>query len=238
MFYEQNKDRINAINSFLSDQLSKDTSKKLIYMRQNLYTLKDLPQYSYKDQYFVDGIIELKDEEVFVDCGAFTGDITERFIKKCPNYSRIICFEPDDRNFEVLKKNSKNWNNVEICKSGLYDINGHGGFRLDNTGMFSSITDSDNDRQISLVTIDGVEACHNATFIKMDIEGSEIKALVGAKETILRNHPKLAISIYQSDSDMLRIPEYVHSLVPEYNIYIRAHNIGVSEAILYAVDKK
>lgn len=69
----------------------------------------------------------------------------------------------------------------------------------------------------------------------MDIEGSELPALEGAKQTILRNKPKLAISIYHSDEDMLRIVEYIHELVPEYKLYIRAHTMGIAETVLYAV---
>ena len=76
------------------------------------------------------------------------------------------------------------------------------------------------------------------SFIKMDIEGSEMDALKGAKETIQKNHPKLAICIYHSNEDMLRIPEFIHELVPEYELYIRAHTMGIAETVLYAIDRE
>ena len=78
---------------------------------------------------------------------------------------------------------------------------------------------------VSVTRLDDVPVCSEATWIKMDIEGAEMQALAGAKDTILRNHPRLTICIYHSDEDMLRIPEYIHNLVPEYKLYIGHHTL-------------
>ena len=72
------------------------------------------------------------------------------------------------------------------------------------------------------------------TFIKMDIEGSEMRALKGAKQIITTYKPKLAICIYHKLDDLWRIPQYIHSLVPEYKFYIRHHSILYSDTVLYA----
>ena len=89
--------------------------------------------------------------------------------------------------------------------------------------------------RIPVVDIDSVPECQNATWIKMDIEGAEMAALKGARNTILRNKPKLTISIYHSDEDMIRIAEYIHELVPEYRLYIRHHSSNKAETVLYAI---
>lgn len=86
-----------------------------------------------------------------------------------------------------------------------------------------------------MINIDAVPECKNATFIKMDIEGMEWDALHGAVETIKRNHPKLAICIYHSDEDMIRIVEYIHEIAPEYKLYVRHHSKREYETVLYAV---
>ncbi len=83
--------------------------------------------------------------------------------------------------------------------------------------------------------IDSVIAGGRCDFIKMDIEGAEWDALHGAKETIIKNKPKLAISIYYSNEDMIRLIEYIHSIVPDYRLYVRAHIMGIAETILYAM---
>lgn len=73
------------------------------------------------------------------------------------------------------------------------------------------------------------------SFIKMDIEGAEMEALKGAAELIRRRRPDLAICTYHSISDLFEIPLYIHSLVPEYRLYLRHHTPVFCETVCYAV---
>jgi hypothetical protein len=83
------------------------------------------------------------------------------------------------------------------------------------------------------------------SFITMDIEGAEMKALKGAEEIILAQKPKLAISCYHQVrgdtytgcSDLFDVPAYIKSLVPEYNILIRHHGDdgAGNETVCYAL---
>lgn len=167
--------------------------------------------------------------------GAFTGDSFMKFIKHCPNYKRIVAFEPDKRNISRLRTKCKNVENLVIIERGMSDITGNGNFSPNVTGMYSQFVEEATGIVVPLVKIDDVQECADATFIKMDIEGAEMAALKGAEKTIKRNKPKLAICIYHSNEDMLRIAEYVHEIVPEYRIFMRAHNMGIAENVLYAV---
>ncbi len=71
--------------------------------------------------------------------------------------------------------------------------------------------------------------------IKMDIEGAELEALKGAKKTIQRDKPKLAICIYHKTEDLWEIPLYIKELVSEYCLYIRHQTFGTGDTVLYAV---
>ncbi len=237
-FYSSNTDRIGAICSLLSDDKSVQTYSKLINMRQ-FYRKEDIPEHSYLDQYFPRDIKEFADnstwgEETFVDCGAFNGDICVQYAKRAKTYKKIYAFEPDRRN--SLQLINRNIANLEVVEAACSDIDGTIRFCESEQSGGSHITeDAQNSNEVPCVKLDSV-ITDRVDFIKMDIEGAEIHALKGAEQLIKKNHPKLAISIYHSNEDMLDIPEYIHSIVPEYRMYVRAHTMGIAETILYCVE--
>lgn len=89
--------------------------------------------------------------------------------------------------------------------------------------------------KIPSATIDDTVGNAEVTFIKMDIEGAEMPALQGAKKTILRCKPKLAVSVYHKPEDFVAIPKFIKSLRDDYKYYLRAYSRTGCETILYAV---
>ena len=85
-----------------------------------------------------------------------------------------------------------------------------------------SIDDFISDNQINKVDL-----------IKMDIEGAELDALMGAKNTILKFKPKLAICVYHKQEDFDTIPRYIDSLNLNYKFYLKHHGITRGETVLY-----
>ena len=73
------------------------------------------------------------------------------------------------------------------------------------------------------------------TFLKMDIEGSELAALRGAERIIREQRPKLAICVYHKPEDMWEIPSFILSCHPDYKLYLRHHSMLADETVLYAV---
>jgi hypothetical protein len=73
------------------------------------------------------------------------------------------------------------------------------------------------------------------TFIKLDIEGAEREALLGAKNIIAKYKPKLAICAYHKPEDVYELAETIASIRSDYNFVLRQHENGVLETILYAV---
>lgn len=237
-FFKRNRNRIDNLMSILEDEKSRVVWGGAIdYRTKRLPIRKGL--YSEYDQYFVKDIIQLEENEVFVDCGAFIGDTIQIFMniaKRNKVSYKIVAFEPDDRNERILNKFFGKRNDIVIIKKGLsneakvllFDQKGTDCSRFtDNESMTAA--------RIQAVNIDAVPECQNASWIKMDIEGAELDALRGAEEIIKRNHPKLTICIYHSDEDMIRIAEYIHGLVPEYKLFVRHHTRYGTETVLYAV---
>lgn len=71
--------------------------------------------------------------------------------------------------------------------------------------------------------------------LKMDIEGAELSALAGARESIRKWKPKLAICIYHKKEDLWEIAEYILGIEPEYRLYMRNYEDTATELVLYAV---
>ena len=71
------------------------------------------------------------------------------------------------------------------------------------------------------------------TYLKADVEGFEIPLLRGAAESIRRYRPKLALSIYHRMTDLIDVPLFVQSLVPEYKMALRHHSLSQEDSVLY-----
>ena len=185
-------------------------------------------------QYFVPDIIGPLKEEVFIDGGAYTGDtITSLYRERGKCWRKIYAWEPDEENRRILEKRCVDYKDVEIIPFGLWNEKTELKF-LAGKEVGSRISESGTE-VVSVDTIDHVCASDKVTFIKMDIEGSELEALRGAADVIRRNKPKLAISIYHKPKDYFEIPFFVKELVPEYRLYIRHHKRSCDDTVLYAV---
>ena len=237
-FYKENSEMVKHISDLLADKMSKNTWEGVLGYRTKRTPIS--PELCLvKNQYFVDDIIRVEDSEVFIDVGAYVGDTIKPLLaqaeEKHVTIKRIVAFEPGDLNYKMLKSFYGERENIELVKKGLSDQTG----TLYFSGSGQSVRLADSTEQgktaVPVTRLDDVPSCSDATWIKMDIEGAEMSALACAKETILRNHPKLSICIYHSDEDMLQIPEYIHELVPEYKLYIRHHTRSKNETVLYAI---
>lgn len=98
-----------------------------------------------------------------------------------------------------------------------------------------SILKSDNTHEVMVERLDDVLSGERITFIKMDVEGSELEALKGAENIIKNQHPKMAICLYHKIEDFWQIPMYIKAIVPEYRFGIRHHcPANFNDTVLYA----
>jgi len=233
-FFDKNAERVNSVVSALADEKSKKIYLGMIKYRQTR-SKEDFPFHAVKErQYFIKEA-KFGKNETYIDCGA-GGTSIDWFLRKCRKYKQIIAFEPDSKQIETLRKHFSNNPRITLINAGVFDKNEEILFSMQGDSTSRVITDNKHDnlaKCIQTKTIDSLNL-EKVSFIKMDIEGAELNALKGAEKTILRDKPKLAICIYHSLEDMIGIAEYIHKLIPEYNLYVRQYDF-VTETVLYAV---
>lgn len=188
------------------------------------------------EQYFNPDFMYFEEEEVFIDAGSCNLDTSKKFVQYAKKVKRIYAFEPDSDNYKECLQNSKCFEN------NILEVIPYGTWSEKKVLCFNATSNSDShitefgEDQINVITIDeAVRGSDKVTFIKMDVEGAELESLKGAKQTIQKDRPKLAICIYHKAEDMLEIPLYIKLLVPEYKLYVRHHSNGAGETVLYAM---
>jgi FkbM family methyltransferase len=239
------QDEINRLMHILEDNRSVDVVKNIIEHRltcnfKYILNITDDCHIDYmsceKKQYLDRDIIKLDDKEIFVDAGSYTGDTITAFINEVKGiFNKIYAFEPDPRNFYELNKIVQKLaykNKIEIMPYGLYDSNTY--FSFDSEKKGSSCISLEGRSKVKLVKLDDI-INEEVTFIKMDIEGAEINALIGARKIIEKFKPKLAVCLYHKPNDLWEIPLFIKSIVPEYKIYIRHYSMDIGETVCYAV---
>lgn len=212
-----------------------------IFSKDKLLPFVFCEQERYRKQYFDDNILNFSENEVFVDGGCYDFGTSAELIKRC-KVKKIYAFEPDEENIKKIEQQIKKYSGYEIVliKKGLW--NKADMLKFVTTGDMESCVVKENKvteknqniTRVEVVAMDEVIK-EPVSFIKMDIEGSELRALQGARHLIQNYRPKLAICIYHKPEDMIDIPFYIAKLVPEYKFYIRQYSYGYCETVLYAV---
>lgn len=191
-----------------------------------------------REQYFDKNIMKPSDNEVFIDAGAYDGNTVLDFVEwSGGKYKEIYAMEPSP---EIMLKCKTNLERNEVCnvhyiQAGCFSSSTT--LKFDNSMNTSGAAtiSTAGEMEIDVVSIDEMLDGKEATFIKMDIEGVELEALKGAKETIRMYKPKLAICIYHKKEDAFTIPNYIKSLRDDYQFYIRKYTPHHGEMVLYAI---
>lgn len=196
-------------------------------------------------QYFFkrDGVlVQPEKEDTCIDAGACFGDTALSFAVSVGKMGKVYSFEPLPSYISVCHRNvSQNGlaDRIAIIPYALGKKTNHVRDLIKNDGGGSpGFNIAGRENVVPIISIDDFVCSQNIgriDFIKMDIEGSELAALEGAKETISRDRPKLAISLYHKPEDFITIPQYIKEEYPDYELYIDHYTIHAEETVLYAI---
>ncbi len=192
-------------------------------------------------QYFDMPYFKAEEDEIFIDGGCYDGMSSAQFMEWAGERARFVyCFEPDRMNVDKIKQffSSSNIKNYKLIQKGLWDKREILSFMEKGT-VGSRISEDEKsktvDAQIETTSLDWELEGEKITFIKLDIEGAELPALLGSQRIITEQKPKLAVCVYHKLEDIWKIPEFILSLRPDYRLYLRHYSFGSSDTVLYAV---
>jgi FkbM family methyltransferase len=239
------RDQANQIEQgydLWSDDASRSEYLSQVRFRFSL-DFDGLPSPVAHDQYFPEDLFKIGEDEIFVDCGAFDGDTMKALLDVHVQSFKgeIIAFEPDPLNLKELDKFVSGL--PQNIRSRVRIMPMAVGLRKElvcfsATGTAAAaVVDKSGSLQVDCASLDGVLNDIKPTFIKMDIEGGELEALMGAQTLIRNSVPILAISVYHRPDHLWKIPLLISSFSSGYRYFLRPHNEEGWDLICYAVPK-
>lgn len=184
-------------------------------------------------EYWPEDIFGRFDNEVIVDCGAFTGDTAQAMLERFGGnkIKSYYMYEPEESNANTAIQAFAQYTNFRVTCAAVSDKSGE--IRFSGAGM-SGKTEECGDIIIPALSIDESIA-EPISFVKMDIEGAENPALMGAAEHISTNTPKLAICAYHKPDDLRVLIGTIKKINPDYRIFLRHYSIKHKETVIYAM---
>lgn len=195
-------------------------------------------------QYFPDDLFTWNEDEWIVDGGAYDGD-TVRMVSTLhgDRFGHLLALEPDPANFAKLQATVATLPPAARARVDCRQIalgSAPSTLYLDATGTAASVTSaapSAGTVAVSAETLDALVDGSRPTFIKLDIEGFEVDALEGGRQTIERHAPVLAVCVYHTQDHLWRIPLLLREWRDDYAFFLRPHNEEGWDLVCYAVPR-
>ena len=228
----KNEQEYKKTYELLEDKKSKEIFTKVLNFKMTFdFNFMQGFSNNFEEQYFDKELIPNIKNITFVDAGGYVGDTLAPIIKHFPDFKKIYCIEPNNLHINIAKRDFARYENIEFINCGLGNK-----IQVSNT-QEKNQNNCEHDYQAEEInTLDNL-INEKVDFIKMDIEGAEQDAIQGAKQTILKYHPILAICIYHKAQDWYKIPKMVLDIKKEYKVYIRHYMEGIFETVMYFIPK-
>ena len=200
----------------------------MLYNKFDMYIGRSLDLYgefSYYEAQIFDQLIN--QGFVVLDVGANIGAFTVLFSKLASQTGRIFAFEPQRITYQMLCANValnallnvETFNHCVGNKKNLIDVTELEQYKITNFGGLSMGADANKlSRKVRTILIDELEL-KQCNFIKIDVEGMEKEALLGAKKTIQKHHPIMYI-----ENDRVEKSVELIKTIKEFGYVIYEHN--------------
>ena len=237
-YFQNNQNKILATAKLFEDETSRSLFFDAVNFRltgkMRYLTLCDPFDKSVKDL-FGDSRIG-----VIVDGGAYRGDTANVFLNVFPGSEVLYAVEPDPHSFRKLTESS-NDSRIRTVNAALSSFCGFTSFSSSSSRGAGVSGNSKRSKSISVpaVTIDAILNGEKCDLIKLDVEGNEREALLGAANTFNRFTPGLIISLYHRTDDLFDIPRSIKTVNEDYGLYLRRpFCVPMWDLNLFAVNRR
>jgi FkbM family methyltransferase len=227
--------RIREAYGLLCDDLSQETFVREVAWRVGSRSAAE--RAPVPDQYFPAGLYSARDDDVFIDCGAFDGHTLRVFLMRRVDSLWYRAYEPDPANRDELRRYVEALVEPTRSKVTIRDVatfDSPGEVRFSQAGDGSSVSDSGT-LVVQTVRLDDEPISPPATFIKADVEGAERATMLGAERVIREARPVPAVCVYHRPEDLWELPILARAMCPDYAFFLRMHAQDGCETVLYAV---
>lgn len=232
--------RFNNLRLYRIDLRPLQIPIEFYYSAYGTYIDFVLEQYRYNSDQVS---LEVKDGDVVIDAGGCWGDTSLYFANLVGKKGHVFTYEFIPSNLDVLRKNvelnSDLAKRITIVDQPVWDVSDLKLNYIDNGPAsrvsFSALEGANG--QASTLSIDDLVVRHDVRkvdFVKMDIEGAEMRALQGGVNMIKRFKPTLALAIYHDPNDFRTIANWIRSLDLGYRFFLKHATIHTEETILFA----
>lgn len=196
-------------------------------------------QYRYKSELTEVGV---KPGDIVVDGGGCWGDTALYFANACGPDGQVHVFEFSRDNIKLLMENVSNnphlQSQIHLQANAMWDKSDLQITFSENGPSTRPIVDSSEGGGggVTLSIDDWFQrsSMDKVDFIKLDVEGSEERCLIGAKNSISKFKPRLAVAVYHSLNDFVVLPKLIDQMNPDYKLYLGHYTIQLEETILFA----
>ena len=230
-FLKKHIDKIELAYSHLADEQSKKVFENIIHFQITGDLNYCFDCESEKDEAFE--ILNLGDNESFLDLGAYRGDTVDEFLKYTKSYKKIVAVEPDTRTFKKLQINCESLKNCITLNNAIWSENCVLTFD-GNKGRGASAQSQGEEK--NAICVDYItEKYGDFSYLNIDIEGAESEMLKGACLT-LANRPKICMAVYHKSEDIFALVNKIKEINSDYKIYLRHHkHISFWDTNIYCI---
>lgn len=179
----------------------------------------------------------LKPDWVVVDIGANIGYYA---LQEARVVEKVIALEPAPENYRTLQANVglNRYGNAQVIRLAIGDCKGEIGFELSRACNWNSVSPAGGDIKVSIVPLDSLLDGHKVDFVRMDVEGYEMKVLKGMAGILRYNRPRMFIEVHRDKlrnygSSQRELLEYL----AQFGYCIEKSFIMGRESVIGSIDK-